>query len=214
MKTLNEIREERQANAARVEELNEKIDRAVNSWRTKEPFPEDFAALGAELATAKKIGAILKNNYNNRLAAEVLPALVEILKKYNGKKYGEKTKEKMGEEFKAMTGCGIWLERYVFSPKSNHAHIYEMRDGYRHGEEIEFFTNSNNIISEDNVIQAQPADAFRLYDFGEYIKAPAERVAQLAEKKKELDEMRAAFNKAVDAYNALTVNGIDHEKRA
>lgn len=213
MKTLNEIREERQTNAAKVAELNEKIDRAVNSWRTKDSFPENFETLGAELATAKKIGLILRNNYNNRLAAEVLPALVAVLKKYNGKKYGEKTREKMGEEFKTMTGCGLYLERYVFSQKSNHAHIYEMRDGYRHGEEIEFFTNSNN-ISEDNVIQAQPADAFRLYDCGEYIEAPAERVAKLAEKKKELDEMRAAFNKAVDAYNALTVNGIDHEKRA
>lgn len=214
MKTLNEIREERQLNAAKVAELNEKIDKAVHSWRTKEPFPDDFTALGAELETAKKIGLILKNNYNNRLAAEVLPALVEILKKYNGKKYGEKTREKMGEEFKTMTGCGLYLERYTFSQKCNNAHIYEMRDGYRHGEEIAFFTNSNNIISEDNFIQAQPAEAFRLYDYSEYIENPAERVAELAEKKKELDEMRAAFNKAVDAYNALTVNGIDHEKRA
>lgn len=214
MKTLNEIREERQANAAKVAMLNEKIDKAVNSWRTKEPFPESFETLGAELATAKKIGAILKNNYNNRLAAEVLPALVEVLKKYNGKKYGEKTREKMGEEFKAMTGCGLWLERYMFSQESNHANIYELRDGYKRGEEIEFGTQPNFIINDENIIQAQPADAFRLYDFSEYIEAPAERVAQLAEKKKELDEMRAAFNKAVDAYNALTVNGIDHEKRA
>ena len=89
-----------------------------------------------------------------------------------------------------------------------------MRDGYKHGEEIEFGTHPNFIINEENIIQAQPADAFRPYDFSEYIEAPAERVAQLAEKKKELDEMRAAFNKEVDAYNALTVNGIDHEKRA
>ena len=214
MKTLNEIREERQANAARVAELNAKTERAVNRWRTKEPFPEDFATLGAELATAKKIGLILKNNYNHRLAADVLPALVEVLKKYNGKKYGEKTQEKIREEFKAMTGCGLYLKRFTFSQKCNNAHIYEMRDGYRHGEEIEFFTNSNNIISEDNVIQAQPADAFKLYDYREYIENPAERVAELAEKEKELDELRNAFNKAVDAYNALTVEGIEHEKRA
>ena len=214
MKTLNEIREERQANAARVAELNEKIDKAVHSWRTKEPFPDDFTALGAELETAKKIGLILKNNYNNRLAAEVLPALVEILKKYNGKKYGEKTKEKMGEEFKTMTGCGLYLERYTFSPKCNSAHVYEMRDGYKHGEEIELFTANAYIINDDNIIQAQPEDAFKIYDYREYIENPAERVAELAEKKKELDELRNAFNKAVDAYNALTVNGIDHENRA
>lgn len=215
MKTLNEIREERQANAARVAELNEKIDKAVNSWRTKEPFPDDFTALGAELETAKKIGLILRNNYAYRLAADVLPALVEVLKKYNGKKYGEKTKEKMGEEFKAMTGCGLYLERFSFSQKCNNAHIYEMRDGYKRGEEIEFCTAVNTyIINDDNIIQAQPADAFKLYDYREYIENPAERVAELAEKKKELDELRNTFNKAVDAYNALTVNGIDHEKRA
>lgn len=214
MKTLNEIREERQANAARIAELNEKIDKAVNSWRTKEPFPEDFAVLGAELATAKKIGAILKNNYNNRLAAEVLPALVEILKKYNNKKCGEKTREKLGEEFKAMTGCGLWLERYTFSQKCNSAHVYEMRDGYRHGEEVEFCTQPNFIINDENIIQAQPAEAFKLYDYREYFVDPVARVIELAEKKKELDEMRAAFNKEVDAYNALTVNGIENEKRA
>ncbi len=214
MKTLNEIREERQANAARVAELNEKTERAVNSWRKKEPVPEDFATLGAELATAKQIGLILKNNYNYRLAADVLPALVEVLKKYNGKKYGEKTQEKIREEFKAMTGCGLYLERYTFSPKCNSAHVYEMRDGYKRGEEIEFGTQPNFIINDENIIQAQPAEAFRLYDYREYIEDPAGRVAQLAEKKKELDEMRAAFNKAVDSYNALAVNGIDHEKRA
>ena len=214
MKTLNEIREERQANAAKIAELNEKTERAVNSWLTKEPAPEDFATLGAELATAKQIGLILKNNYNHRLAADVLPALVEVLKKYNGKKYGEKTQEKMREEFKAMTGCGLYLKRYLFSQQSNNAHIYEMRDGYRHGEEIEFFTANAYIINDDNIIQAQSADAFKLYDYHEYIGNPAERVAELAAKKKELDELRNAFNKAVDAYNALTVNVIDHEKRA
>lgn len=214
MKTLNEIREERQANAAKIAELNEKTERAVNKWRTKEPVPEDFATLGAELATAKKIGLILKNNYNHRLAADVLPALVEVLKKYNGKKYGEKTKEKMREEFKAMTGCGLYLERFTFSQKCSNAHIYEMRDGYRCGEEIEFFARNAYIINDDNIIQAQPADAFKVYDYREYIENPVERVAELAKKKKELDDMRNAFNKAVDAYNALTVNGIDHEARA
>ena len=215
MKTLNEIREERQANATRVAELNEKIDQAVNSWQTKDPFPEDFATLGAELETAKKTGLVLKNNYSYRLAADVLPALVEVLKKYNGKRYGEKTKEKMGEEFKAMTGCGLWLEREMFTGLCRHAHVYEMRDGYKRGEEIEFSTMMNcYIIRGANTIQEQPADVFRLYDFSEYIEAPAERVEKLAEKKKELDEMRAAFNKVVDAYNALTVKGIDNEKKA
>lgn len=53
-----------------------------------------------------------------------------------------------------------------------------------------------------------------LNEIREERQANAARVAQLAEKKKELDEMRAAFNKAVDSYNALAVNGIDHEKRA
>lgn len=211
MKTLNEIREERQANAARVAELNEKIDRAVNSWRTKEPFPEDFTALGAELETAKKIGLILRNNYAYRLAADVLPALVEVLKKYNGKKYGEKTREKMGEEFNAMTGCGLYLERGTFSRDCNQAHIYEMRDGYKHGEEIEFYTKQCYIITVDNFIRAQPADAFKLYDIHEYIEDPAGRVEELAEKKKELDELHTAFNKAVDAYNALTVKGMRRE---
>lgn len=43
-----------------------------------------------------------------------------------------------------------------------------------------------------------------LNEIREERQANAERVAELNEK----------VNKAVDAYNALTVKGIDHEKRA
>lgn len=215
MKTLNEIREERQANAAKIAELEEKTDRAVSSWRTKDPAPEDFATLGTELAAAKKISFILRNNYRARLAADVLPALVEVLKKYNGKKCGEKTREKIREEFKAATGCGLYWGRQIFLQKCCCITVYEMEDGYRHGEEIEFYTPGQNYITTDaNTIQAQPAKVFEVYDIHEYIDNPAERVAELAEKKKELDELRNAFNKAVDAYNALTVNGINHVERA
>ena len=69
MKTLNEIREERQANAAKIAELNEKTERAVNSWRTKEPAPEDFATLGAELAEKKKELDDLRNAFNKAVDA-------------------------------------------------------------------------------------------------------------------------------------------------
>lgn len=215
MKTLNELREGRQANAARVVELTEKLDRVLTNWRTKDPFREDYKTLSAELETANRIGLILKNNYNNVLAAQVLPALVDLLNKYNGKKCGGKTIVKISDEFKAATGCGIYFDRFLLSNKCAHVKIYEMHNGYKHGEEIEFYTKANAyIINDDNIIQAQPAGAFQIFDFYEYIEDPAKRVSELDKKKKEIDEMRAKLNKAINNYNVLAVNGIPHEKRA
>lgn len=50
-----------------------------------------------------------------------------------------------------------------------------------------------------------------LNEIREERQANAARVEELAEKKKELDELHTAFNKAVDAYNALTVKGMCRE---
>ena len=214
MKTLNELRVERQANSARVAELTEKRDRVLNNWRTKDPLRKDYVTLSAELEHALKFGLILKNNYCNRLAAEVLPALVKILNKYDGKVCGERTAEKICNEFKTMTGCGLYFDRFLLSRKCAHVKIYEMINGYKHGEEIEFATKVNTyIINDDNIIQAQPENTFKLYDFCEYIDYPEKRIDELDKKKKEIDEMRAKLNKAIDNYNALAVVGIPHEKR-
>lgn len=136
MKTLNEIQEEMQANAAIICDLKDRIHKTIKSWATKTLPRESFEELATECIRRKKIYLILQNN----------------------------------------------------------------------------------------------CDCLKNHNFGKYIEDPAGRVAELEEKKKgidklrdafykakkekEIDETRNALNKAVDGYNVLTVNGINHEKRA
>lgn len=92
MKNLNEIREQRAANAARVRELEKAIAEAVETWKPGEGVRRAsvFSDLSAEKVRAQKFGYILRNNYKAVLAAQVLPVLWDLLQKYKGKKAGEK----------------------------------------------------------------------------------------------------------------------------
>ena len=87
-----------------IEESKANEKRIENEWRQKTDIferHEAHKALVDEWAEAQEktndlqlAVKLLKNNARVSLFHEVLPVLVEMLKKYNGKPYGEKTREK------------------------------------------------------------------------------------------------------------------------
>lgn len=215
MPTLETIAQQRKQNSGTQKRLKARINEIIDSWNDKSRrSASGFDKFSAELKTAEKIGYILRNNYRVALAADVLPALVAILNKYAGKKAGEKTMEKMREEFKAATGCGLYLERYTFGQKSETAHIYEMRNGYKMGEEIEMRTTQRAaMIDDDNIIHAIPAESFKPSMLSEFVDNPAARVQEIAEADKRIEELKKAYNEAADARNALIVEGYERINR-
>ena len=164
----------------------------------------------AEVAKLEKIALILRHNYRVALAAQVLPAFLEILQKYDGKKAGEKTREKITEDMRSACGCSIWFERNFNSQKSDTAHICEIGHRALNGEKIDIYTkNRAAIIDEENTINGKlTAEALRA-DIGEYIDNPAQRLEEIEKARATVEEIKKQYNDAAKKCNNLLVEGFE-----
>lgn len=204
MPTVEEIAQQRAENAQAIKAKQEESENARAEWE----------AIDKDIARLKNISLILRHNYRVALAARVLPAFVEILKKYNGKKAGEKTREKMRDEMMTACGCSVWFERSILSQKSEQANISEIVANSWSGEKIEIYTkNRACIIDEQNTINGTlTADDLRMYT-GEYIDDPAARLEEINKAAEAVEAARQAFNDAADRLNALQVDGFKRVAR-
>lgn len=106
---------------------------------------------------------ILSDNCRISFYNYILPAFIELWNKYNGKQYGEKTKEKITAEFKKKYNCSFYFSGYHYGDT---LYIYSLdENGYRNGGAVEitiytkydnenieryrFIDNNNKIISVD-----------------------------------------------------------------
>lgn len=227
--TLETIAQQRAENAQAIKAKEEESKNARREWNeldkagkttyllntpAEQRIMRKWEAIDKDIARLQNIALILRHNYRVALAAQVLPAFLEVLKKYGGKKAGDKTREKMRDDMMTACGCSLWFERSILSQKSQQANISEIIRGAWHGEKIEIYTkNGANIIDEQNNINGNlTADDLRIYT-GEYIDNPAARVQEIAEAGKRIEESKKAYNEAADAYNALIVEGYERINR-
>lgn len=224
-KTLAEIAEELKSTRAKIERIKDEIEKSENEFfalddntRTKylldtpkaDRIMRKWEEQRAEVAKLEKIALILRHNYRAILAAHALPAFVETLKKYDGKKAGEKTREKISEEMRTACGCSLWFERSILSQKSDAAHICEISRGAWNGEKIDIYTkNRAAIIDEQNTIRGNlTADDLRIYT-GEYIDNPAQRLEEIEKARATVEEIKKQYNDAAEKYKNLIVDGFE-----
>jgi hypothetical protein len=154
---------------------------------------------------------ILQNNAKVALFNEVLPLALDILKKYSGKQYGEKTRNKIKEEVKVATNCDFYI---TSSYSSQYFEVYPV-DAFRTDYNItcgtEYTGGSKKPLLIDNKIQEITFDEIALYYITrEYVEDIPQRVIELkvlyakaVEKQKELETI-------CNKYNSLTVGDIQH----
>lgn len=227
--TLEEIAQQRAENAQAIKAKKEESENARREWdeldktgKTKyllstpaeQRIMRKWEAIDKDIARLQNIALILRHNYRVALAAQVLPAFLEVLKKYGGKKAGDKTREKMRNDMITACGCSVWFERSILSQKSQQANISEIIRGAWNGEKIEIYTkNGANIIDEQNNINGNlTADDLRIYT-GEYIDNPAARLDEINKAAEAVEAARQAFNDAADRLNALQVDGFKRVAR-
>lgn len=220
-KTLAEIAEEIKSTRAKIERIKDEIEKSQNEFfalddntQTKylldtpkaDRIMRKWEEQRAEVAKLEKIALILRHNYRAILAAQVLPAFLEILKKYDGKKAGEKTREKISEEMRTACGCSLWFERNYCSQKSETAHIGDII----RREQIDIYTkNRAAIIDEQNTIHGNlTADDLRVY-IGEYIDNPAQRLEEIEKARATVEEIKKQYNDAAEKCNNLLVEGFE-----
>ncbi len=154
---------------------------------------------------------ILKNNAKIALFNEVLPVALEILAKYSGKPYGEKTRQKISDEVKAATNCRFYIgSRYG----SDSFEVYPV-DGFGNDYNIscgtDYTDGSKKPLLIDNKIQLVTFDEIGLYYIArEYVADIPQRVEAIkaahAEAVAKQEELKAACSR----FNALAVGDINH----
>lgn len=227
--TLETIAQQRAENAQALKAKKEESENARREWDeldktgkttyllstpAEQRIMRKWEAIDKDIARLQNIALILRHNYRVALAAQVLPAFLEVLKKYGGKKAGDKTRKKMRDDMMTACGCSVWFERSILSQKSQQANISEIIRGAWNGEKIEIYTkNGANIIDEQNNINGNlTADDLRIYT-GEYIDNPAARLDEINKAAEAVEAARQAFNDAADRLNALQVDGFKRVAR-
>lgn len=213
MKTLQEIKKEIEANQE-VKRANdaerEKADNAfIAAHKAHDRDAAGLASIEIEKLqkAAKRISArerILTNNYNYILVETGKTALAEILKKYDGKKHGEKTAEKIRDEMRE--------KGFSFYFPANH-YLSQVRDSIAinergaNGRGAECWTkNRAKIVDENNTIHAEAvAEIASPYKYIDNIETYLDEIERLT------DETRKAFDAAnakAHELNEIAVEGL------
>lgn len=212
MKTLNEIKKEIEANLE-VKRANDAEREKANSAFIAAHKAHDRDAAGLASLEIEKLqknaerisarGKVLTNNYNYVLVEMGKNALAEILKKYDGKKHGEKTAEKIRDEMREK-GFSFYFPTNYLSQAKDSISINE-RGAYGRGVEI-WTKNRAKIVDENNIIHAEAvAEAVNRYKYIDNIEIYLDEIERLT------DETRKAFDAATakaHELNEIAVEGL------
>jgi len=154
---------------------------------------------------------ILKSNARIALFNEVLPVALEVLKKYSGKPYGEKTKQKVSDEVKDATNCRFYISCHYGSYSFDVYPIDGVGNDYNISCGTEYTNGSQKPLLIDNKIQTVSLNEIELYYISrEYVKDIPQRIADLktayAEAVEKQEELRADCSR----FNVLAVGDIGH----
>ena len=210
MKTLQEIKKEIEANQEVKRANDAEREKADNNFmNAHKAHDRDAAGLASlEIAklqkTAERISArekVLTNNYNYILVEMSKNALAEILKKYDGKKHGEKTAEKIRDEMREK-GFAFYFPTNYFTQAKDNININE-RGAYGRGVEI-WTKNRVKIVDENNIIHAETvAEVVNRYKYIDNIETYLDEIERLT------DETRKAFDAASAKAHELNEIAID-----
>ena len=214
MKTYNEILKDIEKACAALKATEEKhaalTDKIYNApdLLTKREIKNSIAGellkADTKITDLKITIKMLKNNAKRALYNEVVPAIIEVLNKYNNKPYGEKTRDKISDEIKTATGCRCYIKNSYSDSEIN---IYPALYSY----EIKIYTKDFKILTNENKIQAPAADQLKLFYIHDFIedipgaiKAMKAAYKKAVEKQKELETICNEFNNyAVDGIERI-----------
>lgn len=143
-------------------------------------------------------------HYNLQVAAleELKPVIIQILEKYQNKQYGPKTKDKIRNEFKELTGFYI-----SFFDKNFYTEIYAV--DYDHHFSLNIDTDNDHKVLENNRIQLVTADHLRVFNVNDYINDIPAYIEKLKATYNNLKEKYKEFDALAHAYNDLCVGDIE-----
>lgn len=154
---------------------------------------------------------ILKNNAKIALFNDVLPVALEILKKYSGKPYGEKTREKISEEVKAATNCRFYIGSRWSSQSFEVYPVDAFGNDYNISCGTEYTDGNKKPLLIDNKIQLVTFEEIALYYISRvYVEDIPQRVEELKAIYKEAVAKQKELEAVCSRFNSLAVGDIPH----
>lgn len=211
MKKYNEMLATLAKTSAEIESTKRSYKELENSITGDSPLErfKNRKAITNELnALSRKenyLYLVLKlQRYNLQVAAleELKPIIVQILEKYQNRQYGPKTRDKICNEFKELTGFSI----SIFD-KNFYTEIYVI--DYDHHFSLNIDSDNDYKVLENNRIQRVTADHLRVYNVNEYINDIPAHIEKLKAAYNNLKEKYKEFDALVHNYNDLCIGDIE-----
>lgn len=151
---------------------------------------------------------LLKHNAKIALYTEAVPVALEVLQKYAGKPYGEKTRAKIAEEVRARTGCRFYITtrysnatQYDFFPADVRGNDYNITVGPAGGSPVQ--------LLKDNKIQLPALDDLRLWYIGDrYFEDIPGAIREAKAAYDRAVRAREELEAACSAFNVYAVGGM------
>ena len=223
MKKYIEVLQEVEKTSEAITAAKNNETRLVNSYMELENLVDRHNARKANEADIMKnteniqrleiTRKILRNNAKVALFNEVLPVALDILSKYAGKPYGDKTREKISNEVKAATNCRFYIasrsrygsDSYEIYPVDGFGNDYNISCG------TEYTDGSKKPLLVDNKIQAVSFEEIALYYIsGEYLLHIPGRIEELKRLYAEAVAKQKELETICENYNGLAVGDIEH----
>ena len=177
---------------------------------------KDLEAAAAELAPLNIELKIRHDNTRRMIYNATIPAVLDILKKLNGKPYGEKTKQKISDEMKAQYNCALYLSNQYGGKidlvplngegYTNYNFKYDDFDIYtrynKDGQQI-------HVLNDNRINGAITADDIYLSSCHAIVADPAARAAEIIAAFTELKRKQEQFEHEVKQFNTLLPSSIE-----
>ena len=217
--------DEYRAQSIRAAELHDIINRRFDPQQyddraeRRAAFDALTAEINAAAAELQIIEIMMKVEHDNMRRAiynYAMPIALDIMRKYSGKPYGEKTRQKISDEMKARTGCALYFSS---SGYGGEIHITPLNaEGYNnmafryndfeiYGKYIDGSKRSpltGNLINGD----LTPDDIY-LNDCAEHVDDPHARAIEIMHTFDALKRDVKKIQDAISAFNRILPSGID-----
>lgn len=208
----NSIRAEQLRNVTRKRWTPEQYSTETEKRAAFKQLQSDTAQAADALQVLEIENKIIRDNLRRMIYNAVIPAALDILRKYNGKPYGEKTRSKISDEMKAHTGCAMYLSsRYDIgkidiTPLDAHGYT---NCAFRYND-FDIYTKQHmNVLSGNKINGSLTADDLYLSDCPAQVSDPHAHALKIIEEFRRIKDSYSAFERELSAFNSLLPSDMD-----